>query len=203
MSEKFDDSKNIYLDKIETPEDCLKLFEKGIFYKQNRIEDVFYKRFVLLRKKIHKVLSGNTIDDLDYDVYVNSILVDCRAIFLENTRYKLNSTLQGTYRARHLDDFAKGIDEFFNREVIKDKSLKVIIKDWVDKRLVHVDYLEPEDEELIVENISSIIDRTTLNNIFVDMLVIAKQYESVRELYGKNAGEQIEKTLSWLTSDPT
>jgi hypothetical protein len=199
MSDNLDNFKNIYLEKMETKEDCLKVLEKGIFFKQNRIEEVFYQKFVKLRKKIHRVLSDECADELDYDVYVNSILIDCRAIFLENPRFKFNSTLQGSYKARRLDDYAKGIDEFFDREVVDGKSLKVVIKDWVDKRLVHADYLEPEGEESVTDNILSILDRATLGNIFHDILLIANQYEEVRKLYGKNAEEQLEKTLAWMT----
>jgi hypothetical protein len=199
MSENLDDFENIYLPELKTKDDVMKFIEKGMFFKQNRIEELFYIRFVGLRKKIHKLLTNEILDDFDYDIYVNSILVDCRALFLENSRYKFNGTLQSTYRARNLGEYAEGIDEFFDREVVEGKSLKVVIKDWVDQRLVHIDYLEPEDEGLVFENILSIIDRKILGNIFHDILIIARQYEEIRELYGKNAEEQVNRTLSWLT----
>lgn len=202
MSDTLDSFKNIYLPRMETKEDVLKFLEKGMFFKQNRIEEVFYQRFVQLRKKIHKVLSDENRDEFDYEVYVNSILVDCRAIFLENPRFKFNSTLQGTYRARGLNDFAQAIDEFFEREVLKGRSLKVVIKDWVDKRVVHVDCMEPEDENAITANILTVIDRKVLGNIFHDVLLISLQYEEVRALYGKNAGEQLDKVLSLMTGEP-
>lgn len=199
MSEKLDDFENIYLPELRTKEDALKFLEKGMFFKQNRIEELFYRRFVSLRKKIHKVLANECLDGFDYDVYIGSILVDCRAMFLENTRFKFNGTLQSTYRARKLDEYAAGIDEFFDREVVEGKSLKVVIKDWVDKTLVHVDYLEPDDEHLAYENILSVIDRKTLGSIFHDILIIARQYEEVRELYGKNSEEQLNRTFLWMT----
>lgn len=199
MSENLDDFENIYLPKLKTKEEVLKFLEKGMFSKQNRIEELFYRRFVSLRKKIHKVLSGECLDDFDYDVYVNSILVDCRALFLESARLKFNGTLQSTYRARNLGDYAAGVDEFFDREVVEGKTLKVVIKDWVDKKLVHVDYLEPDDENLVRENILSVIDDKTLDNIFLDILSIAGQYEEVRKLYGRNLEEQLDRVVSWMT----
>ena len=199
MSEDLDDFENIYLPELKTKDDVLEFIKKGMFFKQKRIEEVFYRRFVSLRQKINKVLSDECLDDFDYDIYVNSILIDCRALFLENPRNKFNGTLQGAYRARNLDEYAKGIDEFFDREVVEGKSLKVVIKDWVDKMLVHIDYLEPEDENLVFENILLIIDRKTLSNIFHDILIIARQYEESRDLYGKNADEQLDRILSWLT----
>jgi hypothetical protein len=106
MSDKFEDSNN-----ISNPIVVKDLMEKH-FYKSNRIEEVFYKKFLKLRQKINKVLKLSD-DLLDYDVYVDSILVDCRAIFLETKNRKSNSTLQNSYRARNLDDLANEIDEFF------------------------------------------------------------------------------------------
>ncbi|MFM4743965.1 hypothetical protein ACEUDH_10175 [Aeromonas dhakensis] len=191
-----------YLGKIETKEELLNALDKGLYYKQNRIEEVFYRKFSILRKKVHKVLEEKDISELDYEVYVNSILVDCRALFLENARYEFNSTLQSTYKARDLEQYAKSIDEFFNQEISKGMTLKTVIKDWVDKRVVHVDYLDAEDEEIFIENIHSILDDETINNIFMYILIIASQYEEVREKYGKNAEEQMERTLAYLTSDP-
>ncbi|OOE82800.1 hypothetical protein BZG72_07290 [Salinivibrio sp. PR6] len=199
MSENLDDFENIYFPELKTKDDVMKFIEKGMFFKQNRIEELFYIRFVGLRKKIHKLLTNEILDDFDYNIYVNSILVDCRALFLENPRYRFNGTLQSTYRARNLGEYAEGIDEFFDREVVEGKSLKVVIKDWVDKKLVHIAYLEPEDEILFYENILSIINRETLGNIFHDILIIARQYEEIRELYGENVEEQVDRTLSWLT----
>jgi len=194
--------KNIYIDPINSVEDARKVLDKGIFYKQNRIEEVFYEKFIKLRLKIHKILENKIEDPLDYDVYVNSILIDCRAMFLENKRYLFNSTLQSTYRARNLNEYADGIDEFFERKINDNKTLKEAIKDWVDKRVAHYDYLEPEEEKAIFEATSNLLDRDVLGNLFHDILIIAKQYEEIRTQYGSNAKEQFEKTLAALTGDP-
>lgn len=200
MADMMDKFENIYMEKIETKEDAIKILERGMFYKQDRIEEVFYEKFVNLRKKIREVLENKLDDPLYYDVFVNSILVDCRAIFLENERYKLNSTLQNTYRARRLEDFAKGIDELFNREISNGNSLKEVIKGWVDKRVVHYDYLDLDEEDKIFDDISKIIDRETLGNLFHDILLIALQYEEVKKTYGQNTTDQISKVLEFMTS---
>ncbi|MNE21375.1 hypothetical protein D3C80_1145350 [compost metagenome] len=193
---------NKYLGKIETKDELLKALDKGLYYKQNRIEEVFYRKFSILRKKVHRVLEKKDISELDYEVYVNSILVDCRALFLENPRFEFNSTLQSTYKARNLEQYAKNIDDFFNQEILAGMTLKVIIKDWVDKRVVHVDYLETDNEINFIENIHSILNKETIDNLFIHILLIAKQYEEVREIYGKNTEEQIDRFLANLTSDP-
>jgi len=123
-------------------------------------------------------------------------------MFLENKRYLFNSTLQSTYRARNLNEYADGIDEFFERKINDNKTLKEAIKDWVDKRVAHYDYLEPEEEKAIFEATSNLLDRDVLGNLFHDILIIAKQYEEIRTQYGSNAKEQFEKTLAALTGDP-
>ncbi|TXD45154.1 hypothetical protein TR80_001690 [Xanthomonas campestris] len=194
--------KNIYIDPINTAEDARKVLDKGLFYKQNRIEEVFHEKFIKLRLKIYKILESKIEDPLDYDVYANSILVDCRAMFLENKRYFFNSTLQGTYRARGLNEHADGIDEFFERKINENKTLKEAIKDWVDKRVAHYDYLEPEEEKALFETTSELLNRERLGNIFHDILIIAKQYEEVRAQYGSNTGEQFDKILAELTGGP-
>ncbi|WP_394209340.1 hypothetical protein [Enterovibrio calviensis] len=197
--ENIDEFEDIYMDEIKTTEDAIKHLQKGMFYKQDRIEEVFYEKFIKLRKKIHLVLENKLEDPLYYDVFVNSILVDCRAIFLENERYKFNSTLQNSYRARHFDEFAQGIDELFNRTTSSGKTLKEVIKSWVDQRVVHYDYLEPEQENSIFNEIEEVIDRGTIGNLFHDILIVAQEYEKVKSAYGSNTTDQFNKILEAFT----
>lgn len=201
MKNDMDKFENIYMDKIETREDALKYLKKGMFYKQDRIEEIFNEKFIDLRLKILLVLENKLDDPLYYNVFLNSILVDCRAMFLENKRYKLNSTLQNSYRARRMDDFAQEIDELFDRTTSSGKTLKEVIKSWVDQRIVHFDYLESDDEQLITDDIKEVIDRETMGNLFHDILLIAMQYEEFKAAYGKNTTEQISKVLEALTGD--
>ena len=74
------------------------------------MEEVFHEKFIKLRLKIHKIIEGQYDDELMYEILVHSILIDCRAIFLENTDYKYNTTLQNIYRNRSLNEYADGID---------------------------------------------------------------------------------------------
>ena len=135
-----------------------------------------------------------------YEILVQSIIIDCRAIFLENTDYKYNTTLQNIYRNRSLNEYADGIDNYFNTIIKGNKSLKEIIRKFVNKRLAHVDYLEEKQENILEEDILTILDRNTINNIFVDILVIAIQYEEIRKYFGKNKGEQLDRIFETLTS---
>lgn len=179
---------------------ALNKLKKGIFHKENRMEEVFHEKFIKLRLKIHKIIDGQYEDELMYEILVHSILIDCRAIFLENTDYKFNSTLQNIYRNRSLDEYADGIDNYFNTVIKGNKSLKEIIRKFVNKRLAHVDYLEEKQENILEEDILTILDRNTINNIFVDILVIAIQYEEIRKYFGKNKEEQLDRIFETLTS---
>ena len=49
------------------------------------MEEVFHEKFIKLRLKIHKIIEGQYDDELMYEILVHSILIDCRAIFLENS----------------------------------------------------------------------------------------------------------------------
>ena len=164
------------------------------------MEEVFHEKFIKLRLKIHKIIEGQYDDELMYEILVHSRLIDCRAIFLENTDYKYNTTLQNIYRNRSLNEYADGIDNYFNTIIKGNKSLKEIIRKFVNKRLAHVDYLEEKQENILEEDILTILDRNTINNIFVDILVIAIQYEEIRKYFGKNKGEQLDRIFETLTS---
>lgn len=196
--DEYDEYRKTYMGETKTKEDALRQLEKGFFNKPDRIADDFHEKFLKLRKKIHKAIDGD-LDTLDYDVYVNSILVDCRAMFLENAKYKLNSTLQNMYRSRNFNNYADRIDDFFNKKFTNDKTLKEIIKTWVDQRVVHYDFFEIEEEEKIFDDISLIFDRSTINNLFDQIIIIAISYEEFREQHGKNMSEQLDKTLKAFT----
>lgn len=159
----------------------------------------FHEKFVSLRKKVHRVLDhepSSILDDETYEVYVNSILVDCRAIFIENKRYKNNCTIQNYYKATNHPEFASSIDELFDRKVLNDISLREIIKSWVDRNLVHFDFISDEEEELYLKGVLTVIDRTTIDNIFIDIMLIADQYEKYRKYLRERAYEVIEAMTS-------
>lgn len=158
----------------------------------------FHEKFSSLRKKVHRVLDNDPSSMLDdaYEVYVNSILVDCRAIFIENKRYKKNCTIQNYYRATNNPEFATSIDELFDRKILNDISLKKVIKSWVDKNIVHFDFISNEEEDVYLKGISAAIDRATINNIFIDIMLIAKAYEN----YRKNLREHAYAVIETMTS---
>lgn len=135
----------------------------------------FDEKFAKLRKKVHRVLDGN-LDEESYDIYVNSILIDCRALFIENVRYKDNCTIQNFYKATNHPEYAESIDEHFNLAVSDNSTLRDVIKSWVDKHLVHFDFIDEETEQAHFDGIASILDRRIVDNLFINILLISKQY---------------------------
>ena len=167
----------------------------------SRLTRRFHEKFVSLRKKVHRVLDNDPatrLDDESYEVYVNSILIDCRAIFIENKRYKKNCTIQNFYKATDHPEFADSIDEFFDRSIGNGPLLREIIKNWVDRNLVHFDFIDGAEEQESLNGILSIVDRTTIDNIFIDIMLIAQQYNEYRSYLR----EQSHAVVEALTRDP-
>ncbi|WP_375320629.1 hypothetical protein [Aliivibrio logei] len=197
-----EDISSPYIPDLKTKEEALEFFNKGMFHVQDRIGMVFKQKFNMMRRKIHKVLDHDQpLDELSYDVYVTSILVDCRALFLESKYRKTNSTLQNFYISRGFEDLAESIDEKFVNKDIDGKKLGEIIKSWVDKRVVHVDYIDEELEVQNFDNVLSILRRDTVENIFVDLLLIAGEYEEFKQKYGHTMTEQMERFFEAMTGN--
>lgn len=177
----------------------LREIKDQVFGKPNRIADGFHRRFVLLRLKIHHVLQSDQIAELDRHVYIESILVDCRALFLENKLRHNNFTLQNFYRSRGFSNFAQEIDDFFDRHHSCGFPLRDVIKRWVDKHVVHGDFITEPDEQQAFANVDSIIDRGSIDNIFISILAIADTYERFRREWGSNIEEQASIILQRIT----
>lgn len=164
----------------------------------------FHEKFVTLRRKVHRVLDrepNTKLDDESYDVFVNSILVDCRALFIENSRYKKNCTIQNFYTATNHPEFAKSIDELFDQKTSSGVSVREAIKGWVDRNVVHFDFIDKKTEQEHLDNVLSVIDRSTIDNLFIDILLIAQQYEEYREYLKKLSFAVIEAMTGGVDSD--
>jgi len=150
-----------------------------------------------LRLKVHRILE-NKLDEQTYSVFAESILVDCRALFIENSRYKTNCTLQNFYKATNHPEYAEGIDEYFDRATSNGVSLREVIKTWVDKHIVHFDYVIEEAEGAHLQDVRRLLDRQTIDNLFVDIMLFARQYEEYRAYLYKSGVAVIEA----MTGDP-
>lgn len=183
--------------------EILELIDKdGLFFHLRPIEKAFDLRLNQLRIKLHRFLSPEFLekyDSLDQDIYIQSILVDCRALFLESPRLKENSTLQNIYKIRHQPEKARAIDEIFDEIVVEDKSYRTIIKDVVDKRIVHIDRLDDEQEKKCLDHIDYILSRETIKSLFILLLQISIEYGEFVKQYGESSEEQLNRVLHSLT----
>lgn len=155
------------------------------------------EKFAWLRRKVHRILE-NKLDEEAYSIFVESILVDCRALFIENSRYKTNCTLQNFYKATNHPEYADAIDEYFDRATSNGVSLREVMKTWVDKHIVHFDYVNEEAEDTHLQGVRRLLDRQTIDNLFVDIMLFARQYEEYRAFLYQSGAAVVEA----ITGDP-
>lgn len=171
----------------------------GIGMVEARIERAFSNRLSDLKEKIFRLLDLKLDDIFVANVLLTSILVDTRALFLESGRQKRNATLQNVYRARRMDEHANAVDAVFDEKVLDEKPLRDVIKSWVDKRVVHMDYLWDDDEVIIFERMESLIFGGEMKNLLFVLLNLIAEYEDVVSMYGENAQEQLYRVMSVMT----
>ena len=189
----------------KSADEIRKLIEKdGIFFPIKNIERLFNSKFISLRKKIHRFLDDDfdkKYDSLDKNVYLQSILVDCRAIFLESPWREDNATMQNIFKVRNFPGMAEKIDNAFNEKVEGDITYREIIKDIVDKRIAHYDYVDDEIENKYLERLELIINREDFKNIFILLLSLSIDYKSFLEVYGETYEEQLNQFLNFMTDE--
>lgn len=171
----------------------------GLALVESRIENVFSVKLCLLKEKISRLVSVEEGDPFLANVLWTSILVDTRAFFLESGRHPRNATLQNVYRARKREDLAEAIDKKFDVKVIEDESIRDIIKSWVDKRVVHMDWLWDDREVLITKQMEDLIYGNGMKSLREVLLEIIEEYDEFVVEFGKNTREQIDLFLEATT----
>ncbi|MBH3362207.1 hypothetical protein [Pseudomonas sp. URMO17WK12:I11] len=185
---------------LKTVEDFKRYLELGgIGAIEARIERVFSARFVELKEKILRLFAIEKADQFAANVLLTSILVDTRALFLESDRQKRNATLQTVYRARRMEERAEAVDAIFDEEVLQGKSMREVIKGWVDKRVVHIDWLWDDDEILLSKQMESLIFESGMRNLLQVLLELIAEYEEVVIRLGKDSQEQIDRVFRAMT----
>ena len=89
------------------------------------------------------------------DLFLESILVDIRALLMENTRYKKNYTLQNNFKINSLNEedinfkVANEIDKFLNDTLLPDREISFFdaVKFYTDKYIAHSDNTSIADDE--------------------------------------------------------
>ncbi|MDR2307953.1 MAG: hypothetical protein LBE53_12260 [Paucimonas sp.] len=191
---------NPFMPDLKTVEDFKSYLELGgIGAIEARIERVFSARFVELKEKISRLFAIEKADQFAANVLLTSILVDTRALFLESDRQKRNATLQTVYRARRMEERAEAVDAIFDEEVLQGKSMREVIKGWVDKRVVHIDWLWDDDEILLSKQMESLIFESGMKNLLQVLLELIAEYEEVVIRLGKDSQEQMDRVFRAMT----
>lgn len=191
---------NPFMPDLKTVNDVRSYLNLGGFGAiEARIEQAFSARFCELKEKISRLSAIEHTDPFAANLILTSILVDTRALFLESDRQKRNATLQNVYRARRMEERAKAVDAIFDEEVFQGKSMREVIKGWVDKRVVHMDWLWNDDEVLLFSQMESLIFESGMKNLLSVLLGIIAEYEEVVFRFGKDAQEQLERVLKEMT----
>ncbi|WP_143189155.1 hypothetical protein [Paraburkholderia lycopersici] len=166
---------------------------------ESKIENVFGQRLGALKEKIRRLRAIKVGDEFTGNLLVDSILVDCRALFLENERHRRNSTLQNVYRARQMKEKADRVDELLATKVSFEKTVRDVIKAWVDQRVVHIDWLWDEEEDRIFEDVKTFLFNSETGGLLSLLDTLIEDYEFVKSTFGANAREQTDLVFEALT----
>ncbi|WP_186139878.1 hypothetical protein [Burkholderia gladioli] len=195
-----------YLPKFKTKKEALEYIENGgVAWIESRIEDSFAERLRCMKEKIDRLENLRDDDPFLGNVLVESILVDCRAMFLERKKKDpaedKNSTLQNVYRARGEHEKAEKIDKIFEKKIFE-VTLREIIKGWVDKRIAHMDFLKKPEESELFSRASAFIFSESDSGMLTVLRAIVDEYEAFTRENGPNLRAAIDRVMELLTSDP-
>ncbi|MCE0882885.1 hypothetical protein [Pseudomonas putida] len=194
------DKNSPFMPDLKTAEDFRRYLDLGgIRTIEARIERVFSDRFLELKDKILRLMAIEKFDASLANFLLTSILVDARALFLESSRHKRNATLQTVYRARRMEERANAVDAIFEEKVLEGKSMKEVIKGWVDRRIVHIDWLWDDEELLLFTQIEKLIFGSGMKNLLQVLLELIAEYEEVVVQFGENSQEQLYQMLKAAT----
>lgn len=121
--------------------------DDDLFYEKLRLLEYinnFNIHFSLLLRRYKRFKEINTIGNNDIDVitYLDMIVVQLRAMCIENERYKNNYTAQTLLKKIGKEELATRIDEMLDQEfscIWEDFSIKKSIKVLADEFICHYD----------------------------------------------------------------
>lgn len=136
-----------------------------------RFRQKYFEQIEKLERKIQYFLfrSQNFIKEDSFleDMFLESILVDVRALLMENERYKKNYTMQNSFRIYSSDDendffskIASEIDQYVKVTMLPDGQTNFYesVKFYTDKYIAHRDSTTPDDDEKRAELKSYFLD---------------------------------------------
>lgn len=136
----------------------------------------FNTHFKLLLRRYRRFIEINNINNTDIDVitYLDMIVVQIRAMCIENERYVNNYTAQILLRKLGEDSLADRIDSMLNEPFIPetDFTIREAIKKLADKFICHYDnYDDPKsNESYFAETIEKRL-RSPYNRVNIDYIM--------------------------------
>lgn len=135
------------MSKVEYTEDeMLELFEYIEHF------NIHFKLLLRRYKRLKDIYSIENAKDIDLITYVDMILVQLRAICIENERYKNNYTAQILLRKIGEDDLANKIDEMLNEEFYVGSmqvNIRKALKILADEFICHYDNFDKDKSHKI------------------------------------------------------
>lgn len=120
--------------------------ERYQFIERMKLFDSYVRILVQRYDRFNKI---SLQDTLDWFTYFDIIIVQLRALCVENARYSTNHTLQVTLRKLGREDLGDRIDNFLESTLIWDETpLKEAIKFIADKFICHYDDVDLGDRAL-------------------------------------------------------
>jgi len=202
MNEDFSwgEEDNPFMPKITTAEEAKAFIAAGgVFSIESRIENAFRARLDHLKEKVRLLRAIEPGQEFMGNLLVDSILVDFRALFLESKKRKMNSTLQNVYRARRMKDKAEKVDDYLNMTVGPEKTVRLIVKAWVDQRIAHIDWISNAEETRIFEDMKAFLFDDKQGGLLKWLDTVIDDYEHATSHLGKNMREQLDIVLEAMT----
>ena len=135
------------MSKVEYTEDeMLELFEYIEHF------NIHFKLLLRRYKRLKDIYSIENAKDIDVITYVDMILVQLRAICIENERYKNNYTAQILLHKIGEDDLANKIDEMLNEEFYVGSmqvNIRKALKILADEFICHYDNFDKDKSHKI------------------------------------------------------
>ena len=140
-----------------TEEEMLELFEYIEHF------NIHFKLQLRRYKRLKDIYSIQNAKDIDVITYIDMILVQLRAMCIENERYKNNYTAQILLRKIGEEDLANKIDEMLNEEFYDGSmqvNIKTALKILTDGFICHYDNFDKDKSYKI-----------SLSDIFINILL--------------------------------
>ena len=140
-----------------TEEEMLELFEYIEHF------NIHFRLLLRRYKRLKDIYSIQNAKDIDVITYIDMILVQLRAMCIENERYKNNYTAQILLRKIGEEDLANKIDEMLNEEFYDGSmqvNIKTALKILTDGFICHYDNFDKDKSYKI-----------SLSDIFINILL--------------------------------